>query len=98
MFMVPVEYTSHVVPAERFTVAKIGHGKASLCGNKLTLIISSEGRKLGERFRALDVNQLIPEEEFFQMKDAAEEAVAKRPDIVPLNKLINLPKRTIKKR
>lgn len=61
MFTIPDEHVTQVAKDERFTVVKMGHGKASLCGKKVVLIIPSEGRRLGERFVATGNNKLIPE-------------------------------------
>lgn len=73
MFTIPDEEVTKVTKDERFTIAKMGHGNASLCGNKVTLIVPSEGRKLGERFRATANNKLIPEDVIGELKAKAEQ-------------------------
>jgi hypothetical protein len=40
----------------------MGHGMASLGGNKVVIKVPSEGLRLGQRFIATATNRLIPEE------------------------------------
>ncbi|AEV89679.1 hypothetical protein OBP_242 [Pseudomonas phage OBP] len=60
MFVIPNEHVTAVKADEIFIVSKMGHGRASLCGSKLTLDVPGEGLYLGMRFTATANNRVIP--------------------------------------
>lgn len=62
MFAIPLELITKVAKGERFYCSSMGHGMASLGGNKVVVKVPSEGLRLGQRFIATATNRLIPEE------------------------------------
>lgn len=62
MFAIPLELVTKVGKGERFYCSSMGHGMASLGGNKVVVKVPSEGLRLGQRFIATATNRLIPEE------------------------------------
>lgn len=62
MFAIPLELITKVTKGERFYCSSMGHGMASLGGNKVVIKVPSEGLRLGQRFIATATNRLIPEE------------------------------------
>lgn len=60
MFNIPLEHTTRIKADEEFVISAIGHGEASLCGQKVFYKVPSAGLFLGQRFRATRTNKLVP--------------------------------------
>lgn len=59
MFKIPDNLVTTVKAGETFHVVKMGHGKASLGGQKVVIEVPSIGLKLGDRFFATGTNRLV---------------------------------------
>lgn len=59
MFKIPDHLVTEVKAGETFHVCKMGHGKASLGGQKVVIEVPSQGLKLGQRFFATGTNRLV---------------------------------------
>lgn len=64
MYNIPDHLITQVKAAEEFIVAKVGHGVASLCGQKVTIEIPSADVRLGQRFYATATNRLVDKLKF----------------------------------
>ncbi|QGH72053.1 hypothetical protein N1M2_190 [Klebsiella phage N1M2] len=59
MFKIPADMIGKVRVGETLVITKIGHGKASICGEHVVVEVPSKDRKLGERFFATGDNRLV---------------------------------------
>lgn len=59
MFKIPAEFISKVRVGETLVITSMGHGKASICGERVCIQVPSEGRFLGERFFATGDKYLV---------------------------------------
>lgn len=79
MFVIPSELITKVGKGERFYCSSMGHGMASLGGNKVVIKVPSEGLRLGQRFIATATNRLIPEELATLSANQPVDLVSKKP-------------------
>lgn len=59
MMKIPDHLITQVKAGESLIVAKVGHGIASLCGEKVVIEIPSDTVVLGERFFATATNRIV---------------------------------------